>query len=96
MGHRLTRPLLRPERNNGRPPGEIGGTRGDLRHQGRLPSAGRRQRRHDSVHDYQADHCTTSQGRCLLILQARDQPGQAKVTASSEGLQGQSVELRLG
>lgn len=50
----------------------------------------------DSVQDYQANHCTTSQGRCLLILQAGDRTGEVTVTASSEGLQSQSVKLRLG
>ncbi|MBT4500153.1 MAG: glycoside hydrolase family 2 protein [Gemmatimonadetes bacterium] len=50
----------------------------------------------DSVQDYQANNCTTSQGRCLLILQAGDRAGEVVVTASSGGLQSQSVKLRLG
>jgi hypothetical protein len=49
----------------------------------------------DSVQDYKADRCTTAQGRCLLVLQSNDQPGQVAVTASAEGVQSQRLELAI-
>jgi hypothetical protein len=50
----------------------------------------------DSVQDYKADRCTTAQGRCLLILQSNDRPGQGTVTASADGVQSASVDLCIG
>ena len=48
-----------------------------------------------SVQDYKSNRCTTSQGRCLLIVQSTNVAGTVVVEASSSGLQSQSVELRI-
>ena len=48
-----------------------------------------------SVQYYKSNRCTTSQGRCLLIVQSTDAAGTVVVTASCAGLQSQSVELRI-
>jgi len=48
-----------------------------------------------SVQDYQSDRCMTSLGRCLLIVQSTQESGMVVITASADGLQSQSVELRI-
>ncbi|WP_075590048.1 glycoside hydrolase family 2 [Labilibacter marinus] len=48
-----------------------------------------------STQDYQSHKVTTSQGRCLAIIQANQSAGMVKVTAKAEGLQPQSVILYL-
>ena len=58
-----------------------------------------------SVQDYQGGlataacgltaRCTTAQGRCLSIVQSTAEAGTVRITASAEGLEGQSVELQI-
>ena len=49
----------------------------------------------DSVQEYKANRCMTAQGRCLLILQSNDQPGQVTVAASADGVQSESVSFDI-
>ncbi len=49
----------------------------------------------DSTQDFQSDRCFTEQGRCLMVLQAGDQPGTVRVTASAEGLKSGTVDMVL-
>jgi hypothetical protein len=49
-----------------------------------------------SVQDYKSNRCKTYQGRCLLIVQSTEQPGEATITASADGLKSQQVRLRIG
>ena len=45
--------------------------------------------------DYQTNHCKTSQGRCLLVLQSKDKNGKVKVTATAGDITSQCLEIQI-
>jgi hypothetical protein len=48
----------------------------------------------DSVQDYKSNRCQTYKGRCLLIIQSKDQVGEVTVIASTGDVESQSVTLQ--
>lgn len=49
----------------------------------------------ENIQPFQADSIQTSAGRCLLVVQAETEAGEAAVTVQSDGLLHASIPLRL-
>ncbi|MEO0796739.1 MAG: sugar-binding domain-containing protein [Verrucomicrobiota bacterium] len=49
-----------------------------------------------SVQDFKADQVTTDQGRCLLIVQSGNKPGDITVSAKGDGLGRESITIPQG
>ncbi len=48
-----------------------------------------------NTNDFQSNSIVTAKGHCLLILQSNMNPGTARVTASADGFESQTVEIEI-
>ena len=47
-----------------------------------------------STESYQAPYRRSYQGRCLVVVKSTEQPGEIRLSASSEGLQAETINIQ--